>query len=163
MSLNELSRRKLICKFCEENPEKARSEVFKHFRDMGFKKTFIYSTIKLFLNNKSVERKCGSGRKCSLQDAKVRSKLKAETVGCSAKSYRQLSKKYNCDKNTVKKYLETMGVQKKKKKTAPFTTETQQKAIKCRLRELTRNYFSCSSKYKCVMDDESYFTVEGNE
>lgn len=163
MSLNELNRRKLICKFCEENPKKTKSEIFSHFKDMGFKKTFIYKTINLYKNNKSIERKCGSGRKCSLQDSKVRSKLKLETSGCSAKSYRQLGKKYNCDKNTIKKYLESMGVEKKKKKIAPFTTEKQQKVIKCRLRELSRNYFSCSSEYKCVMDDESYFTVEGNE
>lgn len=163
MSLNELDRRKLICKFCEENPNKTKSEVFKHFNDMGFKKTFIYNTMNLFEHNKSVERKPGSGKKCSLQDSKVRAKLKAETAGRSAKSYRQLGKKYKCDKNTVKRYLESMGIEKKKKKTAPFTTEKQQNVIKCRLRELSKNYFSCSSEYKCVMDDESYFTVEGNE
>lgn len=163
MSLNELNRRKLICEFCVENPNKTKIEIFNHFKDMGFKKTFIYKTINLCKNNKPIERKRGSGRKCSLQDSKVRSKLKGETVGCSGKSYRQLGKKYNCDKNTIKKYLESMGVQRKKKKIAPFTTAKQQKVIKYRLCELSRNYFSSSSEYKCVMDDESYFTVEGNE
>ena len=131
--------------------------------DMGFKKTFIYKTVNLYENNMPIERKSGSGRKCSLQDSKLRSKLKNEVLGASAKSYRQLGRKYNCDKNTIKKYLESMGVQKRKKRTAPFTTEAQQKLIKHRLRELSRNYFSCSSEYKCVMDDETYFTVEGNE
>jgi hypothetical protein len=28
---------------------------------------------------------------------------------------------------------------------------------------LTQNFFSANLFYKCVMDDESYFTVDGNE
>lgn len=94
-----------------------------------------------------------------MQDPKVRRKLKAETEGRSAKSFQELGNKYQCLQNTVKKYLKTMGVQKKKKKTAPATTETQEKIIKSILRLLSQNYFSATSGYKCVM----YFTVEGNE
>jgi hypothetical protein len=31
------------------------------------------------------------------------------------------------------------------------------------LKLLTQNFFSAKSIYECVMDDESYFTVDGNE
>jgi hypothetical protein len=31
------------------------------------------------------------------------------------------------------------------------------------LKLLTQNFFSSKSIYECVMDDESYFTVDGNE
>jgi hypothetical protein len=31
------------------------------------------------------------------------------------------------------------------------------------LKLLTQNFFSAKSIYKCVMDDESYFTVDSNE
>jgi hypothetical protein len=53
--------------------------------------------------------------------------------------------------NTVKKYLTEMGVQR------------QQSVIKPRLNILMQNLFFVQSIYKCVIDDESYFTVEVNE
>jgi hypothetical protein len=45
----------------------------------------------------------------------------------------------------------------------PKTTARQQSVIKTRLKLLTQNFFSAKSIYKCVMDDKSYFTVDGNE
>jgi hypothetical protein len=64
-------------------------------------------------------------------------------VGRSAKSYREFGRKIQVHHNTVKKYLTKMEV------------------------DLTQNFFSAKSIYKCVddelMDDESYFTVDGNE
>jgi hypothetical protein len=38
-----------------------------------------------------------------------------------------------------------------------------QSVIKARLKLLTQNFFSAKSFCKCVMDDESYFKVVGNE
>lgn len=163
MSLSELQRRKLIGIFWEKNPNKTKSEIFHHFSEMGFKKTFIYNAIKLLENQKSMDRKPGSGKKCQLSDSKIKAKLKAETVGRSAKSYRELGRKYKVTGNTIKKYLLDMQVKKKSKKSAPHTTELQESVIKSRLKLLSQNYFSVNLNYKCVMDDESYFTVEGNE
>ncbi len=90
-------------------------------------------------------------------------KLKGETVGRTAKSYRQLGKKYQVDPKTVKKYLQGMNIQRKAKKSAPATTAIQLVTTRFRLRMLAQRYFAASSAYKCVMDDETYFTVEGNE
>lgn len=163
MALSELDRRKLICDYCEKNPTKSRSDIYHHFHDMGFKKTFIYNAIKSFENKKSVERKIGSGKKCALQDSKIRAKLKAETVSRNAKSYAVLARKYEVSDKTVKKYLQDMNIKRKKKKSAPLTTDRQENVIKSRLKLLTQSYFSATSIYKCVMDDESYFTIEGNE
>ncbi|KAI4469764.1 exonuclease phage-type/recb c-terminal domain-containing protein [Holotrichia oblita] len=78
---------------------------------MGFKKTFIYNTIKVLESSGSIERRKGSGKKCVLSDSKVRALLKTETVGRSAKSFRQLGRKYGVDKNTIKKYLQLMDIQ----------------------------------------------------
>jgi hypothetical protein len=49
------------------------------------------------------------------------------------------------------------------KKSAPETTARQQSVIKARLKLLQQNFFTAKSIYKCVTDDESYFTVDGNE
>lgn len=163
MFLNEKERRKLICNFLQKNPEKTKKEIVCHFKEMEFSRTFIYNTIRLVENNKSLERKTGSGRKCVFRDSKVRSKLKSEILAKNAKSFRKLGIKYNAHHQTVKKYLQSMGIERKKKKSAPATTAKQKIVIKSRLRQLSQSYFSTKSQYKCIMDDESYFTVEGNE
>jgi hypothetical protein len=56
-----------------------------------------------------------------------------------------------------------MGVHRKAKKSAPKTSARQQSVIKARLKLLTQNFFSAKLIYKCVMDDEFYFMVDGNE
>jgi hypothetical protein len=63
------------------------------------------------------------------------------------------------------KFITTLSKrsQKRAKKSAPKTTARQQSVIKARLKLLTQNLFSAKSIYKCVMDDESYFTADGNE
>jgi hypothetical protein len=56
-----------------------------------------------------------------------------------------------------------MEVHRKATKSAPKTTPRQQSVIRARLKLLTQNFFSAKSIYKCVMDDESYFMVDGSE
>jgi hypothetical protein len=56
-----------------------------------------------------------------------------------------------------------MRVHCKAKKSAPKTTASQQSVIKAKLKLLTQNFFSAKLIYKCVKDEESYFTVDGNE
>jgi restriction endonuclease S subunit len=56
-----------------------------------------------------------------------------------------------------------MKVHRKAKKSAPKTTARQQSVIKARLKLLTQNLFSAKSIYKCVMDDKSFFTVDGKQ
>jgi hypothetical protein len=118
----------------------------------------LFTTFYRASRKKTLERKTGSGRKSALSGSKVRAKLKAETQGRSAKSFRSLGRKYKVHHATVKKCLEQMGVHRRVKQSAPKQTE-KQKTIKQRLRRLSQTIFAASSTYKCVMDDESYFTV----
>jgi hypothetical protein len=55
-----------------------------------------------------------------------------------------------------------MEVHRKSKKSAPQTTARHKSVIKAKLKLLTQNLFSVKSIYKCVIDDQSYFTVEDN-
>jgi hypothetical protein len=55
--------------------------------------------------------------------------------------------------------LTKIGVHRKAK-----TTVRKQSVIKeSYVKLLTQNFFSVKSIYKCVIDEESYFTVEGNQ
>jgi hypothetical protein len=89
--------------------------------------------------------------------------LKKQTAGHSTKSYRELGRKIQVHHNTFKKYLTKTRVHRKAKKFAPKTTSRQQSVIKARLKLLTQIFFAAKSIYKCVLDDDSYFTVDGNE
>jgi nitrogen regulatory protein PII len=85
-------------------------------------------------------------------------------VGRSAESYLELARKIQVRHNTVKKHLTKVGVHRKATISAPTATARQQSVNKAyRLQLLTQNFFSAKSIYKCVMDDEFYFTVEGND
>jgi hypothetical protein len=99
-------------------------------------------------------------KKCALSSSKVRAALKKQTAGRSPKSYRELERKIQVHHNTIKKYLPKMEVHRKSKKSALKTTARQQTVIKVRL---TQNFFSAKLIYKCLMDDRSYFTIDGNE
>ncbi|KAF2903590.1 hypothetical protein ILUMI_02597 [Ignelater luminosus] len=68
-----------------------------------------------YAKTRRVQKKPGTGKKCLFQNSKVRAKLKAETAGRSAKSYRELRRKYKVDHKTVKKYLESMEYAKETK------------------------------------------------
>jgi hypothetical protein len=75
-----------------------------------------------------------------------------------------LGQKIQVHHNTdVKKYLTKIRVHHTARKSALKTTTRKQSVIKARLKLLTRNFFSAKAIYKCLMDDESYFTVDGNE
>jgi hypothetical protein len=63
--------------------------------------------------------------------------------------------------NTVKKYFKKMGVHLKVKKSAAKTR--QQSVIKARMKLLTQFFFTVNLSTNCMIDDESYFTVDGNE
>lgn len=163
MSLNEQQRRDLIKKYCTDNPNCSKNQVFRYFKDLKFKKAFIYNTVRNIENKKQLTRKVGSGKKCPLQNSQTSAKLKAEIVDHTAKSYRELGRRYKVDGKTVKKYVESMGVVKRTKKTVPAVTDKQEKTIKQRLHLLTQNLFSTNSSNVCVMDDETYFTIEGHD
>jgi hypothetical protein len=90
--------------------------------------------------------------KYALSSSKIRAALKKQAAGRTNFI------------TTLKKYLNKMEVHRKAKKSASKTTARQRSGIKARLKFLmTQIFFSAKLIYKCVMDDESSFTVAGNE
>jgi hypothetical protein len=81
----------------------------------------------------------------------------------AVKSYRELRLKIQIHHNTVKKYLAKIEEYCKAKKSVTKTTARQQAVIKGRLKLLKQNFFFVKLTCNCVIDDESYFMVEGSE
>jgi hypothetical protein len=64
----------------------------------------------------------------------ARATLKKQTVDCSVKSYRELEWKFQVQHNTVTKYLNKIGVQRKAEKPNLKFTALQQSVIKATLK-----------------------------
>lgn len=163
MSINEEARRKLICEFVKENSNFSRQEVVKYFEGLKISRSTVYRVLKRIDKKYDGERKAGSGSKSTLQCSKVRARLKKATVGRLAKSYRQLGSKFKCDPKTIKKELLKMKIVKKSRKVKPSTSETQIITQKRRLKNLVSKTFHAKNGVICLMDDETYFTMDGNE
>lgn len=163
MSNQEEQRRKLICNFCNAHPDWPKSKVVRHFMDMGISRRTIYSILSSYQMRKTTTRKIGSGNWSSLRDSSVKRNLIRLTEGRVAKSYRELGKKFNCHHQTVKKVLDEAGIKKRSRKVKPKVSETQAAVQKVRLRKLVRNVFQAKNDVLCIMDDETYFTLDGNE
>lgn len=163
MSTKEEQRRKTICNFFDNHPDWKKSDIVSHFVEQGENRSSVYRTLAIYGERKTTERKSGSGKKCSLSDSIVRARLRKITDGKIAKSYRELGKKFQCDGKTVKKYLNDMGIQKKCRKNKATVSEAQEITQKSRLRSLVKKTFHAKNNVVCIMDDESYFTMDGNE
>lgn len=85
-------------------------------------------------------------------------------AGRVSKSFRELLRKFNTLHTTVKKILEEKGCKRPSRKVKKSHRETGAVA-KARLKKLVQNvfFFFYKSTVQCVMDDETYFTMDGNE
>ena len=156
-------RRQIVCNFYNTHPLWPKSKVVEHFVQMGESRSTIYNILASFGLKKTTARKPGSGNYSSLSKSSERARLKKITAGRVAKSYRELGRKFKCDGKTVKKYLKDMGIDKRCRKVKPTVSENQEITQKVRLRKLVKEIFYAKNNVTCVMDDESYFTLDGNE
>lgn len=161
MKLKQIENRKIIWNFVTENPQKTKAEIVKKFKGLIPPRT-VYDVLKNIQVNGTIDRKAGSGRPTTLNNPRVRSKLLRETVGRVAKSYRALGRELGAHHKTVKKHLESEGVKRKARKKRPKTSPKQVKTQKVRLNKLRHKIRKCDN-VEFIMDDESYFTIDGNE
>lgn len=159
---NQERRRKTVCNFYSIHPLWPKSKVVEHFVQMGESRSTIYNILASFTLKTTTARKPGSGNYPSLSKFSERARLKKITAGRVAKSYRELGRKFKCDGKTVKKYLEDMGIDKRCRKFKSTVSENQKSTQKIRLRKLVKEIFYAKNNVSCVMDDESYFTLDGN-
>lgn len=160
-SSKELSLRQRVGIFYANNKQMDKSLIVKHFRFEGIPKSTIYSIIKRVDSGISLERKLGSGHSVRI-DQKLKDKIVEQNVNEIGRSYRSIGRKHNIDHKTAKKILIEAGVVKKKRKKAPKSNENQKKRQKKCLEKLRRDLLRPSNDVDVVMDDESYFTVDGS-
>ena len=101
----DLTLKKRVYQFYEENIHKGKSFVAKHFMDEGVPKTTIYRHIRSAEQNKSVERKVGSGRKPQIATKDNIRKVKKWMDHKDGTSGRAVARRLNCSETCVRKIL----------------------------------------------------------
>ncbi len=112
-------------------------------------------------NGISLERQSGSGNPKKISQ-KIKDKIIYENFNEIGRSYRSIGRNHDIHHMTAKKILNKAGVIIKKRKRAPKTSENQKIRQKKCLNKLRRTLLKSSNHVDVVMDDESYFTVDGS-
>ena len=154
------SLRNSVFDFYQIHKEKGKPYTVNHFAGHGYTKNHLYALLKTFDERQSSERKAGSGRPRSMskKDQKRLAKLVNHKTGCSQ---RKLARKFNVSKTTITREIKHQGCLYYKRKRAPKTTPEQRERQKERLKKLSRDVFRPKGPAHIVMDDESYFTLDG--
>jgi hypothetical protein len=160
-SLNEFQKRQLVGQFYEENRRKGKPFTVRHFIEMGLKRRSIYNVISRIENNKPLKRSNGSGRKAIKMNHKKIESLINSFDGKKRVSQKRKAQKYDISQSYVSKIQGWAGVKYYKKRIKSKTIPEQDIVIKKRLNRLSKTSFRPSNGLKIVIDDESYFSLSG--
>ena len=153
--------RSAIFHFYQIHKTKGKKYIVDHFKDQGYTKCYIYKLIKTLEStgtDQMENSKTGRKRKLSKTDAKKLKKAVNNKTGCSQ---RKLARKFKVSQATISREIKNQKVEYRKRKRAPAATEAQKERQKVWLRKLCRGVFKPTGNAHIIMDDESYFTLDG--
>lgn len=161
--LKENQRRAVVAEFYTKHKHLKKSFTVNHFYAMGVPKRTIYDICQRVDSGKTITRKSGSGRRAKKMPKKKRMCLIEDAHGKLGVSLRKLGRKYKIDKKYVSDILKKENVILKARKIAPKYTEKQKNEQKKKLRQLSENEFAPSNGLEVIIDDESFFTLDGSD
>ena len=142
--------------FYKKNKSKGRGFIKDQFLKLGAPKRSLNRWLISLENNKSLERKIGSGRPAKIASKANIAKVKKHFNNRSGRSQRKFAKKLNCHHTTIGRILKKFSdITCKKKLKKPLMTEQQKKKARPKCRKLVEKY----RKIDFLMDNESYFTL----
>lgn len=159
----ELEQRETIVNVYKLNEEKGKAWTVNYFKKQGLAKSTVYHVLKTFEKRGSIERKSGSGRQAEKVTSTVRKRLIQAASDKKGVSSRKLGAKFGVDHSWLCKVLKKNGVKYFKRQKAPATVPGQAQRQQTRARKLSRDFLPAKSSTKIVMDDESYFTLKGDQ
>jgi len=128
-----------------------------HFVDEGRNRRVIYRIIKNFQNRNTTKRKVGTGRKPVVMTKSKLRRLKIDFNHNDKITVKSASRKYKCDRKTIKYWLRKLHIKRYRKKKAPKYTQVQETMVKRQCRRLYRRFRT----FDFIIDDEKYFTLSG--
>lgn len=156
--ISQTQRRILIGNFYEAHIHEGKAFCVNHFAAMGMKRASVYR----ILNRHEMQRKKGTGGHNISLNISDRRKLKTNVNNKTDVSQRKLASKYGVSQMTICRTLKRIGIRYLKRKRAPLSTPKQVATQKKRLSVLPRGPLKPTTLEEIVMDDESYFTLDGS-
>ena len=156
-------RREHVGSYCRDHPELTAAAVFRHFRSLKYKRTFVFEVVKKVKNQQSIKSKPKTGRKQIKLSPNETCRLQYLLKTKSGLSYRYLGLKFGFDKNTMQRIIGSLGYNRRAQKTAPKVTDKQIETQKTRLQKARRASLRPKSGLEIIMDKSHFgFSVHKN-
>ena len=154
--------RSSVFTFYQLHKDKGKAYTVNHFKGQdGYTRGYLYALIKTFEERGTDKMNLsanGRKKKLSKNDAKILKKAVNDKTGCSQ---RKLTRKFGVAQSTISHELKRLEIRYYKRKRAPKATAEQKQRQKERLQKLSRGVFRPTGPAHIIMDDESYFTLDG--
>jgi len=160
-TLTEEQRRHIVARFYVDHNEKKKSFTVKHFVEMGMSRSTVYSILQRMDEGIPTERRSQNKDYCTKMDKKKVARLNNLVKNKTGVSQRKLAGKFGVDQRTIGRNLKKHGIVYRKRKTVPKVSPEQKERQKTRLRKFDNEIFRNFSIENLVVDDESYFTLDG--
>ena len=148
-----------LYKFVQENPSMPKNQVVARFTGIGYKKRSIYRWLSTIEQEKSLNRKKGSGRKVKIATKQNILKVKNHFNHKSGRSQKKMASKLGCHRTYIGKVLDKYtGIKRRKKQKKPLMTDLQRAQLRPKCRRILEKF----GHSDFIFDDESYFTL-GND
>ena len=161
-------RNRVISDFYLSHLEHDRKFTVDHFViNHGMKQATVYRAIaradRIRLGGRdTLDRRAGSGRPRALTQRQERSVLRAVENKKGASTQRQAQQR-GVTQRTIQRVIHRQGGKSFKRQKAPQIDAEQMEKVKERSAKLSRDFFPPGGRTAIIVDDESYFTLKGDE
>jgi hypothetical protein len=162
MPLNKVEReefRKRVKKLFVKNPQMKNNEIVNHFVKEGMARSTVYNAVNRHLNDQPIQDKKRSGRPSSWTTSN-KAKLKRLVKNRKSVSQRLLGLKFQKHHRTIGRQIKKMKIKNYAREKTPKYTDLQALKAKKISRKLVNQLYKSNSPI--IMDDEKYFTFDGD-
>lgn len=119
-----------LYKFLKDYPSTPKNLIVAHFKELGHKKTSIYRWLRLIEQEKSLDRKKGSGRRVKIATKQNILKIRNHFNQKSARSQRKMANKLDCHRTYIGKILKKYSdIKRRRKPKKMLINDTQLESI----------------------------------
>lgn len=167
-ALKQGDRNRVIAEFYQQHLDEGKEHTARHFMvNHGLSRSTVLRACQIqdrinARENQSLDRQPGSGRPKALTQNQERQILRAVENKKGPSTITQ-ARRFSVDQRTVQRTLHRQGAKAPKRQKAPAITEAQMARVRERSTLLSQNFFPPGGSMAIVLDDESFFTLKGDE
>ena len=165
-------RNRIISEFYEANIARGKAFTVQHFMgNHGLKRTAIYDALERIDRIRAggragrletLDRRPGSGRPRKLSNRQAANVLRILENKKGASTQTQ-ARRFGVHRTTIQRVMRRQGAKAPKRQKAPEIDATKMQRVVERSAILSRDYFPEDGRTAMIIDDESFFTLKGDE